>query len=1250
MKKLFNFRLLVLIGVLIMSVSQMWGTGTKRIYCEYSGVSSWWGTVYIYAWGGGKSAKKYTAEATGTANLVRCDIDDYHTDLLFYKSNSQDGSWETQSVDVSIGSNNRWSLGDGGYGNKGTISNQQRYAPGTAIDGLLDIKNPHNQMFTNGKCSVELAAHQTYEFKILETSTLYGLNDLIATSSISNQTLNTSGYQVRLCTASAGTYIFAYNTSNHQLSITYPTVTKHPSIDYCYVIDYSWSPSSNLYLWNGTSTKVAEWDGSSTIAGSTWPGPAISASAKATINSTSYFYIAPGEFEYFMVSKNGDDGDRTGEVQPTYGKYRSWTSGDGWQWRVFNFTITLDEQAVCVSAPSDPDVEFFGTALSNSAGAVTIPVRTGYTFGGYYNTSACNDLQIISNTGAWQGSKTGYTNSDRQWIHEGGTATLYAKWTEDTHDVSVAYKYNGESIKSSGTVSSVGIATSQSVTAPDIDGYVFTGWSAMPSGVTTSGELTDKTISINATADDKTITANYTVKYAMYGSLDSDASDGAGMSGWSVADNFTYSAGTYTLVLNLTKPNEVYKFRVLDHDGNVSYGLAVKAVIPENTATALNSTNADAQLATAGRGNYTFTVVEYGGYPKITISNPTSYLVTLGVKSVNDDGSDAGDLGGAVTATDAAGNTYASGSYIASGETVTVTAGSIPTGYHFVGWWNSSAYSSGAFSTENPDSWTVDGAVNAYVKFIEDTNTFRAASGSNWSTIANWSAGHIPTINEVVYLPKAVTVDIAGAKAKRVRIQRDGESYTGKLTISATGGLVVAEDIKAQHEADGAYEATTKEDLRIETSYEGNGGLITGNACEGNNAEYEFYTKAYKYSYETYKFYINQYIGIPFVSMEAYKLYGFNIFVYDDGADDWRTPGSTTMEAWKAYDLIRRYENDDWSYFNLDGELNLPGKSATKTFTCSWRGTDGSIDETAGHEDYLFANSWTAPISIKDITASNCSGTSGTDLVQTIYIFNAGYEGAGQKSVGEYAGQWSSFPLASSSYMANAVIPATQAFMVTSKKGSTGATLTLNYNDHVYKPAIDANQINTYPTRAPRRTQANEDPNVLRIIVRSSDVDADQLYVFERGDFTFDFDDSWDGNKILGESFAPQLYALSGSNKMAVNAVPDMEGMKIGFKAGKYDNQYTFSFEYADDAETLYLYDTDTQEYTQISSEATYSFTTSDTKEHERFVITRSKAPQIVTGVDGVVSASDARKQMINGTLYIIRDGRMYNAEGALVK
>lgn len=50
--------LVLFVLLFALGVGQMWGEGTKRIYCEYSAVSSWWGsTVYIYAWGGGCAIK-----------------------------------------------------------------------------------------------------------------------------------------------------------------------------------------------------------------------------------------------------------------------------------------------------------------------------------------------------------------------------------------------------------------------------------------------------------------------------------------------------------------------------------------------------------------------------------------------------------------------------------------------------------------------------------------------------------------------------------------------------------------------------------------------------------------------------------------------------------------------------------------------------------------------------------------------------------------------------------------------------------------------------------------------------------------------------------------------------------------------------------------------------------------------------------------------------------------------------------------
>lgn len=516
MKKHFIFKsvyrtALVALCLMTVGVGNSWG-GTKRIYCEYTGVSSWWSTIYVYAWGGEHDAKKYTMTATGTSNLVYCDIDDYHTDLLFFKSNSQTGSWETQSVDVSISSNNRWSLGDGGWGNKGTISNQQRYAPGTAIDGLVDIKNPHNQMFTDGTYSTTLEAHKTYEFKILETSTLYGLNDLIATSSISNQTLNTSGYQVRLCTAGTGTYTFAYNSSTHTLSITYPE-TSHPSIDYCYVIDYSWSPSANLHLWNGTSTKVAEWNGGSTIAGSTWPGAAIS--NKTTIGGQSYFYIAPGEFDYFMLSKNGDYNDRSGEIQPSdgYGKRRYWKDeSDGWIWDTFTVRIQLENDGADAGHKGTEyqDVAFNSDVLSD----IMCPEKTHYDFQGYYTEVGGTGTQVIDKHGHWIASVSDYTDASMHWIHAGTSTTLYAKWTEHEYAITIAVTGSGSTNPASSTTAKY-VTASGDISAIPASGYSFRDWDFSKTGEDNDVYSADGYSSVSnpihiLAKRDGTLTANFT--------------------------------------------------------------------------------------------------------------------------------------------------------------------------------------------------------------------------------------------------------------------------------------------------------------------------------------------------------------------------------------------------------------------------------------------------------------------------------------------------------------------------------------------------------------------------------------------------------------------------------------------------------------------------------------------------------------------------------------------------------------------
>lgn len=854
MKKHFNFKsmyraALVALCLLTVGVGNAWA-GTKRIYCEYSGVSNWWGTVYVYAWGGGKDAKKYTMVATGTTNLVRCDIDDYHTDLLFYKSSTQGGSWETQSVDVSISSNNRWSLGDGGYGNKATISNQQRYAPGTAIDGLVDIKNPHNQMFTDGEYSVTLEAHKTYELKILETSTLYGLNDLIATSSISNQTLNTSGYQVRLCTAGAGTYTFAYNTTNHQLSITYP-MTSHPSIDYCYVIDYSWSPSANLHLWNGTSTKVAEWNGESTIQGSTWPGAAIS--NKTTINGQSYFYIAPGEFDYFMLSKSGDSNDRSGEIQPSdgYGKRRYWKDvSDGWIWDTFTVRIQLND--LTATTPVDPnymDVAFNSDVLTD---LTTVPTKTHYDFGGFYTgydeeNEEVTGVQVINAAGEWIASVDDYTDASKHWIHAGMSTTLYAKWTQHPYDITLAVDPTGAGTVQIGgnaetSVNAHWVTESAEITAvPASPAYIFKEWQFSKTGedydvYVSDGETyhsTDPTIRVLA-QHDGTLTAVFEPRFTLVGSIYDNSGNG-GMPGWSdytaefEVTNSPFSA-TCTRKLD---PNKTYKFEIHDRTGvGRNLGNTPDGGYLGDASIECNTPDRDIAFVVTGHGNYTFTIsaVRQDGdayYPTVSVRGPSSHLVNLSWADVDIDGNwwkTSRETGGTVAAeTTESGDHYSivNGQYVAAGGSITYTA-TPATGYTFGGWWNTDwSYN---FNNTNPyTSSSISATENVEGKFVETSTTVTLANDGNGHVEIDDSEEDettcgVTTTRELTAVPNegymfdnwttssSPDFEVDDADAATVTLTGHGAGTAGTLTANFTECWVLS----AQSEGWGSTEFTIR--------------------------------------------------------------------------------------------------------------------------------------------------------------------------------------------------------------------------------------------------------------------------------------------------------------------------------------------------------------------------------------------------------------------------------------------------------
>lgn len=199
---------------------------------------------------------------------------------------------------------------------------------------------------------------------------------------------------------------------------------------------------------------------------------------------------------------NWVDGGLTTSYASKRGKFRVYANSGDNNWYVTfipHHRIIYHANYPVGDSPADTysvdvSVEETNSSISlNSAPSAP----TGYTFDGWY-------------TAASGGTK----RTGNQTISAGASADveLYAHWTETLHDVTVEYKCGATSLRDNTTIEDVGITTTGTTTAPaSFTGYTWSTWSSMPSGVTTSTTpLTTRAIVINATADGKTITANYT--------------------------------------------------------------------------------------------------------------------------------------------------------------------------------------------------------------------------------------------------------------------------------------------------------------------------------------------------------------------------------------------------------------------------------------------------------------------------------------------------------------------------------------------------------------------------------------------------------------------------------------------------------------------------------------------------------------------------------------------------------------------
>ena len=183
-------------------------------------------------------------------------------------------------------------------------------------------------------------------------------------------------------------------------------------------------------------------------------------------------------------------------------------------WTPNVYTITLDNQSATTTGTTAyyekyATGNYSSSACTTAISKITIPKKTGYTFGGYYTATNGRGTQYVDASGNIKSSNTTFTSNTK----------LYAKWTINTSTLKV--NPNGGSWNGSTNVQSFtqNYNTTKSIPIPTKTGYSFIGWTRTNTYGSLSSLTSTATYTYGVTSNvTDTLTANwninqYTVTY-----------------------------------------------------------------------------------------------------------------------------------------------------------------------------------------------------------------------------------------------------------------------------------------------------------------------------------------------------------------------------------------------------------------------------------------------------------------------------------------------------------------------------------------------------------------------------------------------------------------------------------------------------------------------------------------------------------------------------------------------------------------
>ena len=218
----------------------------------------------------------------------------------------------------------------------------------------------------------------------------------------------------------------------------------------------------------------------------------------AKANPTSYHYTTatftldnPTKTGYTFAGWTGSNGN-TASTSVTIAQFSHGNKSYTANWTANQYTVTLNNQNASTAGTTSVTATY-----DASMPAITVPTRTGYTFGGYYFGT--------------NGGGTKYYNADgtsaTAWI-AAYDATLYAKWTANEYTVTLDMQGgDGGSTAATATYD----AAMPAITVPTRTGYIFCGYYAETNGGGTQYYYADGTSAKNwDIADVTTLYAQWT--------------------------------------------------------------------------------------------------------------------------------------------------------------------------------------------------------------------------------------------------------------------------------------------------------------------------------------------------------------------------------------------------------------------------------------------------------------------------------------------------------------------------------------------------------------------------------------------------------------------------------------------------------------------------------------------------------------------------------------------------------------------